>query len=225
MTDKPDVSMTVTLYWSFRSPYSYVLLPRILELRERYRVAIDLRIVHPAAIRNPSYFARMDPLARPYFLMDSARAAEFHNLSFRRPVPDPIEQDPVTLAIAPEQPHALRLGRLGIAAVEQGRGLDFADEVSRLLWDGSVNGWDRGAHLADAAARAGLDLASLEAAVVADPARHDEVLAANGRALRAAGHWGVPTMIFEGEVFFGQDRFDVLLWRLGQRGLAPREPI
>jgi 2-hydroxychromene-2-carboxylate isomerase len=224
MTDSFGDHLTVALYWSFRSPYSYILLPRILELRERYRVAIDLCIVHPAAIRNPSYFARMDPLARPYFLIDSARAAAFHNLPFRRPVPDPIEQDPVTLAIAPEQPHALRLGRLGIAAVEQGRGLDFADEVSRLLWDGSVDGWDEGTHLADAAARAGLSLASLEAVVAANSARHDDVLAANDRALRAAGHWGVPTMVFEGEVFFGQDRFDVLLWRLRQRGLAPREP-
>lgn len=222
MTD--DRALTVTLYWSFRSPYSYVLLPRILDLHDRYRVTIDLRIVHPAAIRNPSYFARMDPLARPYFLKDSARAAAFHNLPFRRPVPDPIEQDPVTLAIAPTQPHALRLGRLGIAAVEQGRGLEFAHEVSRLLWDGSVTGWNEGTHLADAAARAGLALSALEAAIAMGPARYDALLAENDRALRAAGHWGVPTMVFEGEIFFGQDRFDMLLWRLRQRGLALRVP-
>ena len=68
------------LYWSFRSPYSYIVLPRIIELRDRFRVSVDLRIVHPAAIRNPSYFARMDPLARPYFMKDSARAAAFHEL-------------------------------------------------------------------------------------------------------------------------------------------------
>ena len=61
----------VDLYWSFRSPYSYIVLPRIIELRDRFRVSIDLRIVHPAAIRNPSYFERMDPLARPYFLKDA----------------------------------------------------------------------------------------------------------------------------------------------------------
>ncbi|MEX0808365.1 MAG: DsbA family protein [Dongiaceae bacterium] len=221
-TDDPARTLTVTLYWSFRSPYSYVLLPRILDLREQYRVTVDLRIVHPAAIRNPSYFARMDPLARPYFLSDSARAAAFHDLPFRRPVPDPIEQNPVTLAIAPTQPLALRLGRLGIEAVEQKRGLEFAREVSRLLWDGSVNGWDRGAHLADAAARAGLDLHALEAAIAKDPAPYDARLTENDRMLRAAGHWGVPAMVFDGEIFFGQDRFDMLLWRLRQQGLAPR---
>lgn len=216
------MSETVELYWSFRSPYSYILLPRILDLRVRYRVEIDLRIVHPAAIRNPAYFARMDTLARPYFMLDSARAAAFQGLPFRRPMPDPIAQDPQTLAIAAGQPLAQRLGRLGIAATEQGRGLEFAREVAPLLWDGSVDGWDRGSHLADAAIRAGLDHAALEADIESDPSYYEDRLAANDRSLRAAGHWGVPTMVLAGEPFFGQDRFDVLVWRLQQRGLERR---
>ena len=44
-------------------------------------------------------------------------------------------------------------------------------------------------------------------------------IAANQVAHEAAGHWGVPTMAFRGEPFFGQDRLDVLLWRLKQNGL------
>ena len=52
--------------------------------------------------------------------------------------------------------------------------------------------------------------------------RYEASLAENDRALRAAGHWGVPTMVFEGEPFFGQDRFDILVWRMKQRGLEPR---
>lgn len=216
------MDQVVGLYWSFRSPYSYIVLPRVLELTRRFRVVIDLRIVHPAAIRNPAYFARMDPLGRPYFVKDSVRVAEFHGLPFRRPVPDPIEQDPVTLAVAPEQPRARRLGRLGIAATERGRGMPFCVEVASLLWDGSVTGWDMGTHLAEATARAGLDLAELEAAVARDPSAYEERLAANGLALRAAGHWGVPTLVFAGEPFFGQDRFDVLVWRMRQAGLSER---
>lgn len=216
------MTLKLTLFWSFRSPYSYVLLPRINDLRKTHDVAIDLRIVHPAAIRNPSHFARMDPLARPYFMKDSARVAAFHGMSFRRPVPDPITQDPVTLAIAPDQPRAIRLGRLGIAAVQQGRGLEFATEVSRLLWDGTVTGWDEGHHLAEATASAGLNLVQLEQAILEDPAHHDASLEGNGHALRACGHWGVPTMVFDGEAFFGQDRFEVLVWRLKQRGLQER---
>lgn len=216
------MDLVVELYWSFRSPYSYIVLPRITDLHDEFCVTIDLRVVHPNAIRNPAYFVRMDPLARPYFMKDSARAAAFHGMTFRRPVPDPINQKPTTLAIAPEQPLARRLGRLGIAATGRGRGLEFCREVATLLWDGSIAGWDQGTHLAEATARAGLVLAELDAAIMADPQWHEERLAENDRSLQAAGHWGVPTMVFEGEPFFGQDRFDMLLWRMKQRGLERR---
>jgi 2-hydroxychromene-2-carboxylate isomerase len=216
------MAFSVDLYWSFRSPYSYILLPRILNLRENFLISIDFRIVHPAAIRNPAYFARMDPLARPYFVLDSARSAAFHGLPFRRPVPDPIDQDPKTLAIAAEQPLAQRLGRLGIAATEYGRGIEFGWEVAKLLWSGEVEGWDQGKHLAEAARLAGLELSQLQSAVDTHYERFDARLAENDRALRAAGHWGVPTMVFEKEPFFGQDRFEMLMWRLKQRGLPSK---
>lgn len=204
----------VTVFWSFRSPYSYIALPRLLALSKQFDVTLDMRIVHPAALRNPDYFRTMNSIARPYFLLDSARAAAFHGLPFRRPLPDPVTQDPVTLALAPEQPLARRLGRLGIAATERGRGLAFCLEVSRLLWDGQTSGWNEGGHLAQATLRAGLDLVQLESAVNADPAGHEKALALNDQALRTAGHWGVPTMVYKGEPFFGQDRIEMLIWRL-----------
>ena len=81
-----------------------------------------MRIVHPAALRNPDYFRTMNPLARPYFLMDSARVAAFHGLPFRRPLPDPIIQISSRLALAAEQPLARWLGRLGIAATSRDAG-------------------------------------------------------------------------------------------------------
>jgi len=70
--------------------------------------------------------------------------------------------------------------------------------------------------------RAGLDLAALETEAAAQAARLDAAIADNQRALEAAGHWGVPTMVFEGEPFFGQDRIDLLVWRLRQHGLRER---
>ena len=36
------------------------------------------------------------------------------------------------------------------------------------------------------------------------------------------GGRGVPTLVFENEPFFGQDRLDLLLWRLKQSGLKKR---
>ena len=35
----------------------------------------------------------------------------------------------------------------------------------------------------------------------------------------ASGHWGVPTFVFENEPFFGQDRIDLLIWRMESKGL------
>jgi 2-hydroxychromene-2-carboxylate isomerase len=45
---------------------------------------------------------------------------------------------------------------------------------------------------------------------------------ANHAALDASGHWGVPTLVFNGEPFFGQDRIDTLRWRLEQSGVPKR---
>ena len=83
--------------------------------------------------------------------------------------------------------------------------------------------WHQGSHLADAAARAGLDLAALDVAIAEAPGRYDAVIAENQRALEAAGHWGVPTMVFAGEPFFGQDRIELLVWRMRQHGLRARD--
>lgn len=43
-------------------------------------------------------------------------------------------------------------------------------------------------------------------------------LLANDSALEEH-HWGVPTMVFQGEPFFGQDKIELLLWRMQQKGL------
>ena len=214
--------LVVELYWSFRSPYSYLALPRVKRLSQEYRLQWRVRIVYPLAIRTPDHFRHMNPLARPYFLRDTQRVADYLGMPFRRPVPDPIVQDPRTLEIAASQPYIHRLTLLGAEATLQGRALPFIDELARLLWDGSVTGWDEGEHLARAAARAGLDLAGMERALAADPGPRKALIEANQAAQRAAGHWGVPLFVFDGEPFFGQDRIDVLVWRMKQRGLQLR---
>ena len=58
--------------------------------------------------------------------------------------------------------------------------------------------------------------------VIIEADRLDAVIAANQVAHEHAGHWGVPTCAYKGEPFFGQDRLDVLLWRLQKDGLRSR---
>lgn len=213
------MTLKFEVYWSFRSPYSYLATPRLVQFAREHEVAVSVRAVRPLAVRDPEFFKRMDPLWRPYLFLDTRRQAEFLGLSFRRPVPDPIVQDLVSNEIAAEQPFIRDLTHLGIEAERRGRGLAFIDEVSRLLWGGAIDNWHQGNHLAGAARRAGLDYAQMRAAIDGAPERYDATLEANEAALRAVGHWGVPCFVFEGEPFFGQDRFETFVWRLSQNGL------
>ncbi len=206
---------TVDLFWSFRSPYSYISTPGALEVQHCYRVSLVFRPVLPLALRDPDFFTPANAKRLKYLQLDWARRAEMLGLPHVWPSPDPLVHDAETMRIAGEQPYLHRLTRLGVEAQRRGRGLEFAAEVSRLLF-GGTRGWDQGDHLAQATARAGLDLADMERAL---DDSHEQAIEANHQALEASGHWGVPTFVFDGEPFFGQDRIDTLCWRLDQRGL------
>ena len=216
------MTLSIDLFWSFRSPYSYLATPRLLEMTQQYDLAVNARPVYPLAVRSGAFFAQVNPLWVGYLMRDTLRIAQMLELPYRWPRPDPVKIDPATRAGLPDQPYIHRLTRLGCAAAEAGRGLPFLKEVSHTIWSGTIDGWNEGPHLADAAKRAGVDLAALDAKVAAEPARYEAIIQANQAAHQDSGHWGVPTMAFEGEPFFGQDRLDVLLWRLKQKGLQRR---
>lgn len=216
------MTLRYDLYWSFRSPYSYLVTARLVELEREYDVRAQVRIVYPIAVREPDFFQKSDPLWFSYLMKDVYRTAEFVGLPFVWPRPDPVKMDFETRTYPKEQPHIYRLSQLGVAATEAGKGLAFLDEISGTIWGGSTPDWHLGDHLARAAARAGLDLPALDATVLAEGERLDAVIKDNQVAQRAAGHYGVPLMVYANEPFFGQDRFDQLKWRLLQQGMAPR---
>lgn len=213
---------SVDLFYSFRSPYSYLALPKTRALTRSHDVNVNLRPVYPIAVRIPGFFKNANPQFAPYIVRDSMRVAEHAGIPFRWPRPDPIVQDMTTLEVATEQPRIRRITRLCAMAQLEGRALDFTLAVAPVLWDGSVIGWHEGNHLETAAAAAGFDLPAMEVAVAADPDRYEAVIADNEKAHAASGHWGVPTFSFEGEPFFGQDRIELLTWRLEQRGVKRR---
>lgn len=209
------------LYFSFRSPYSYLAIGRYREIAQDYDLELRLRPVYPLALRQPDFFERNHPNWLRYTLLDVARLAQFLGIPFGPPRPDPIVQDMTTRQIAPDQPYIRRITRLGQVAARHGQGVAFAHEAGRLIW-GGAQGWHEGEHLAGAATRAGLDLAAMDAEAERDAAALDAEVAANQDSLEAAGHWGVPTLVYKGEPFFGQDRIDLALWRMQQEGLTPR---
>ena len=214
--------LSIDLFWSFRSPYSYLATGRLVDLQTRYALDVQVRPVLPIAVRTPEFFQRVNPLFPRYLVRDVLRLGEFHGIPIRWPRPDPVAMNPDG-SYPVDQPYIHRLTRLGVAAAERGRGLAFLQEVSKVIWDGSVDGWNEGAHLEGAAERAGLDLAELDEQIERDAAHFIDAIEENQQALEAAGHWGVPTMVFEGEPFFGQDRLDLLVWRLENAGLTERK--
>jgi 2-hydroxychromene-2-carboxylate isomerase len=212
MTEQVDV------YWSFRSPYSYLVTADLLQLRKEFDVEINLRVVLPLAIRNKA--AVFDPSNRKparYIMLDWQRRAEMLGRPYAWPNPDPVAQNFETMDVAEDQPLIMRLSRLGVEAQRRGKGIDFAAAVSGLLFGGTA-GWDQGDHLNKATASAGLPLAEMEAAIV--DGDHLDEINRNHDGLEAAGHWGVPTMVVRGEPFFGQDRIGTLRWRLALLGVA-----
>ncbi|MEM6625390.1 MAG: DsbA family protein [Pseudomonadota bacterium] len=209
----------IDAYFSFRSPYSYLATPGMLRLQADFDAKVNLRPVLPLAIRQPDFFSPENIKRARYIMMDYPRRAEMLGMAKGWPSPDPIVQDLQTYKISEDQPYIHRLTQLGVEAQRRGKGAEFAYEVSHLIFGGTPD-WDKGEHLAEAAARAGLNLAEMEAA--REGGDHADVIAANQASLEAAGHWGVPTLVYDNEPFFGEDRIDTLRWRLEQRGVAKR---
>jgi 2-hydroxychromene-2-carboxylate isomerase len=216
------MTLSVDLFYSYRSPYSYLALPRIMQLVAEYDLTVNLRPVYPLAVRVPGFFKRTNPKFLSYVALDSTRVAKHENIPYGFPRPDPIVQDRTTLEVAAHQPYIHRLTRLGAAAQIEGRSLPFTYAITKPIWDGSVAGWHEGDHLMKAAAEAGFDLTAMDAAIAADPDRYEKVIAGNEQDHANSGHWGVPTFVFENEPFFGQDRIDLLIWRMESKGLTLR---
>src|SRR5271170_6761520 len=217
------MTLSVDLFFSFRSPYSYLALTKTRKFVAEYDAMVNLRPVYPLAVRVPDFFKKTNPQFARYVVLDSSRVAQHENIPFRFPRPDPIVQDMATLEVATHQPYIHRLTRLGALAQTEGRSLVFVDAIAQVLWDGTVKGWNEGDYLARAAEKAGFDLAVMDKAISADPGRYEAVITENETDHATSGHWGVPTFVFENEPFFGQDRIDLLIWRMQAKGLARRD--
>jgi 2-hydroxychromene-2-carboxylate isomerase len=181
---------TIDIFFSFRSPYSYLAAPRAFALRERFDVDVAFRGVIPMAMRGQSV-PREKGL---HTLRDVKRESLRLGMPFGR-VHDPIGDGAIRCLLVAEH------------AVDVGREREFVLEASRGIWAEAINvASDSG--LCAVCERAGLDWSACTAAL-GDPslrARVDE----DTEALAELGHWGVPVLVFEGEPFWGQDRIEDL---------------
>ena len=76
-------SLSVDVFYSMRSPYSYIATYKIKELSEKYNIKFNIRFVYPIAIRIKGFFDKIDPLFPIYLKHDCIRVSEMKNIPFK----------------------------------------------------------------------------------------------------------------------------------------------
>jgi 2-hydroxychromene-2-carboxylate isomerase len=184
----------VDLYFSFRSPYSWIALPRVFALAARYNAQLNLRFVLPMVMRG----LPIPESKRLYIVSDTKREAERVGLPFgliADPVGKPTERGLAVLH------HAIQAGKGETFALSFMRGV-FAEGISARSDSG----------LLKLCTRAGISAEQMHDALA--DTRWRAVAEANREEMFRLGIWGVPAFrVNEGSAHWGQDR----LWLLEQQ--------
>ena len=208
----------IEFFGSLQSPYCYFALDRIEALARSHRIAVVTRPVLPGVLRSPDTFAGRAEMERTYFAHDVHRTAAFLGLPFSEADPSPVNWQPdAGWVAAPVQDRVLRLYAMLHAAHREGRAGTLYAALMRHIWSGIVRPWDTRTALCGVLRACGLPdaLIDLPPELTPDAAAW---LHENDRAMRAAGHWGVPLFTLAGEPFYGQDRIEQLAWRIETSG-------
>ena len=214
--------MNLDLYFSYRSPYSYLILPRMLELKEKFDIDINFKVVYPIAIRMPEFFKNKK---FPWFAalsLDIRKNAKKLDMAYTTKLkPDPIKQSMMTGKISKEQPYIFDICHLGQMAQIKGVGMEFAFEVSSLIFGGTEN-WNSDENLSRAANNVGLDLGQLRESISVHEEEIIKQIKQNQVDQLNAGHHGVPLTVIGDKHFFGQDQFKKIMKTLKENGLKER---
>ena len=194
----------IDFYFSYRSPYSYLILPRMLKLKNEYKVDVNFKIVYPIAIRLPEFFKNKNLI---YFLSlknDAKKKARKLNMSLNLPPkPDPIKQNTVTGKISDHQPYIYDVCHMGQTMCNRGKGIEFAYELSKLIWN--VKNWNNDDLLEPLFGEFGEDLNEVRKSIKSNKKTLIEEIEINQLDQKEAGHHGVPLNVYKGNYYFGQD--------------------
>jgi len=200
LSDKP---LACELWFSFRSPYSYLALERIEAVLAPYRVPLVLRPIAPMVTRGLA----VPSVKRLYIVRDAKREADRLGIPFGE-LCDPLGAG-VDNCLAVVHWAAKR----GPAEA-----LAFARSAMRGIWSEAR---DLGAYvdLRAIVERAGLPWEEAKAAL-ADP-EAAKAAAAHAADMAVVNLWGVPSFRVGDFVAWGQDRLTLLEDRLRRHALVP----
>lgn len=183
----------IAFYFDFSSPYSYVASEWIEALAARHGRTVEWHAIllgatfAAAELKPPVAY----PIKRDYALHDFARSARFEGVPFRQPDEFPIPTQNAARVFwwlqAQDPVRAVAWARAGLRAYFA-RGVVLSNP----------------AQLRQLAADSGLDADAAEAAWN-DPQWKVRLKEENDRAI-AAGIFGAPSLVVDGELFWGNDR-------------------
>lgn len=179
------------LFHSFRSPYSYLALPRVFAIADAFGLELKLRPVLPMVMRG----LKVPRTKLLYIAKDTMREAE------RLGVPYGNIADPVG-------PGAERCLAVFQYAESENKARDFMLNAGTAIWSEAVD-VSTDAGMRKVTGRTGLFWPDVVAAMASDDWRSP--VEENRESMMESGSWGVPTLRLGDEVFWGQDRDWVLV--------------
>jgi len=185
----------IQFFFDFSSPYGYLAAQKIDALAGRHGRSVDWRPMLLGVVfkQTGSMPLTEVPLKGTYSKRDFARSARFHGIEFRMPPVFPIaSQAPSRIVLWAKQQDPAAGARVGRALYRA----FFVDGLDISKPDIA----------ADVAGQAGLDREGARAAID-DPAIKDALKREVDAAI-AAGVFGSPFVIIDGEPFWGLDRFE-----------------
>ena len=197
----------IDVYISLNSPWTYLGWARLRGLIARYDLTVSVkpaRFGDVFAATGGLPLPKRAPERRAYRMMELKRWRDRLGLPIAlEPKGFPSDEAPGT--------------RLLIAAMEQDHdGVRLAEEIGRSLWERDEMIADTGV-LAAAAKRAGIDAAAIMAKARPVSALDGQWEANTAEAIKR-GVFGAPSYVLaDGEIFWGQDRLELLEWRLSGR--------
>ncbi len=176
----------IEYFHSFRSPYSYLALPRILEIADAFGIEVKIRPVLPMVMRGMKV-----PLRKLlYIANDTCREAARKNLPFGKIA------DPVGVG-------AERCLAVYCYAESEQRAREFVLNAGAAIWSEAIDvSTDKG--MRKLSGRSGLFWPDVKKTMENDEWR--PVIEANRESMMDSGSWGVPTVRMGEFIAWGQDR-------------------
>jgi 2-hydroxychromene-2-carboxylate isomerase len=210
MTNSTTTARSIDYYDSMSSPWTYLGHVRFLDLARRFGLAVKHKPMDLLKVWSVSGGLPLQQRARQrqiYRHQELRRWKEFLGV--------PCNVEPAFHPVADR-----RACFLVIAAMARNADWEkLSCALLRAVWVEERNIADH-ATLAAIADENGMDGKALLAATE-DAAVQAEYQANTDEAM-ARGVFGAPTYVFDDELFWGQDRLDMLAWRLQQKLGAPR---